>query len=951
MTTVHLYRHPFADAPPQEFEVESLAAWLLVHYEGGPFGAIQVFAGEPSGATEVTHDLTAILRGDAPLYVVLESPGDPINIGYAIISMVLSAAVNALLAPDPTGMTNRDQQSQNNQLANRENQVRLMERVEDIYGTVRSIPSLMMPTYNKYIANQKVEYGYYGIGRGYYDVSDVRDGDTLVSEVSGASAAVYAPFTSPNSGVPQLQIGDPIIDPVLTVSRSSSVDGIVLKPMNQLQLTPGLIYNFFGAGVGSPAVGVPASAFDIVQQPESSRRPNFSAVAENGQTLTISMAPVTKLRDGTGGAGFSATATAGTNIFTVLGAPGPGFFLGTAIGSTFNAFGFVAPANLGPFTVVGVSPTGESIQVAEALATEGPLGGVTFEVVVDYSGVRTIGQVENGFVILAAPNGFSTQDQPLGGAAGAGGFGQVADLSVDNDLVDWTDWFTLPDASRAEVWTNVLARNGVYKDDGSKSGATVAYEVQIEQLTGLGVPTGLVETVTGSLTGSTSEERAETLERVTAWVGPARVRARRTTPFDYDFGGLVVDEITWADLYGVTPVDKLHFGNKTTVHTVTQANSRATTIRRRELNALVSRKLPIFDGTNFSGEFDGDGLLVAGTIAGTSRMVDIVAAVAADPQIGNDPGRVGIDLTQIYAVQGQLEAWSAAVGQFNYTFDSDALSFEETISTIANAAFCTAYRQNGLIRMAPDLPQATAVAMYSHRNKRPKSETLTRTFANDGEYDGVELAYMDPETESQETIRLPLGGDYTKLKKVEVPGIRDYTQAWYRANRELNRLRYQRLLLETDTTTDARALLPNARVLIVDNTRFKSYDGEVIAQAGLTLTLSRDVEFLPAAPHSIVLQRRDGTFQSIACTAGATPNQVVLAGAPGEAIVTQQTPEGGIRTIFSFAADSARAAQSYLVQEIGISDGSYIRLGCINYADEYYAADSEPVPDKALVIN
>jgi hypothetical protein len=63
------------------------------------------------------------------------------------------------------------------------------------------------------------------------------------------------------------------------------------------------------------------------------------------------------------------------------------------------------------------------------------------------------------------------------------------------------------------------------------------------------------------------------------------------------------------------------------------------------------------------------------------------------------------------------------------------------------------------------------------------------------------------------------------------------------------------------------------------------------------------------------------------------------------------TPEDGIRTIFSFAADSARGAQAWLVQEISRTDGGYMRVRAMNYASEYYAADALAIPAKAGVIN
>ena len=113
-------------------------------------------------------------------------------------------------------------------------------------------------------------------------------------------------------------------------------------------------------------------------------------------------------------------------------------------------------------------------------------------------------------------------------------------------------------------------------------------------------------------------------------------------------------------------------------------------------------------------------------------------------------------MPQLYSVQQQLDAWSSEAGQFNYTFDSDNMSFEETILTIANAGFCNAYRQSGKIRLAFDKKQTSSTALFTHRNKKPSGESITRRFANDAEYDGVEFLYVDPETFQTETITLPL---------------------------------------------------------------------------------------------------------------------------------------------------------------------------------------------------
>jgi len=944
---IRVYEHPFAPCAPRVFEAPSLAEWLLEHYGETPKGNVQIFAGEPSAETEISRDLEALLNANAPEYVILESPGEPATIVSLLISVVLSIA-SAILFPPPDmpANVNRTQQSPNNALGSRENQVRLLQRVEDIYGTVKSVPSLMMPTYVKYQNNARIEFGYYCVGRGYYNISEVKDGETPIGSITGASAAVYPPFHSPNDGsAPQLQIGSAIIDAIVSVRRAVETDGFTLKALNQLQLPPIESYVYAKAGdtrVVTTADGreieIPGNTRDQILQLNA--RPNFNAISEVGQTVTISNLDETYAADG------ACEVEGATRQYTDTSSEPKLLFTKLRPGDQVTISGFVNAANNGTF-IVDTKPADNIIRVTSGSQVDEagfPLPryvhaeGVIFHP--GFAGTRTIAEVNDQVLVLDGatfPDDHGYDPELL------------TTVVVNNGLVDWTDWIVQPALDRTQVWANVVAAQGIYADNGGRSPMSVSYELQIEQLDLDLNPTGNVETVPSTMTGATTDERGETLERVTGWVGPARVRMRRTSPYLYDFKGTIVDEIKWADLYSVSPIARSHFGNKTTIHTVTRATPRATAVRNRQLNCIASRLLPRWTGSGFSGAFDAEGRHVSGTLQATGFLHDVIAAVTLDPKIGNRP-LAELDMVQMSAQVDLAYAIHPELPTFSYTFDSENISLEETIQTIANAGACIAYRQSGRVRLAFDRAQPASTALFTHRNKRPDAETITRTFANDADYDGVEFIYQDPETQQAETIRLPLDGSFTKLKKYEIPGIRSYPQAWLRAAREYRKLIGQRISIETETTTDARALLPNARVDIVDNTRFRSFDGEIVGQSGLELTLSRDVEFIPAVNHSIVLIRRDGSLESINGTAGSEPNKVVLLSLPSEAIVTEGGQDG-IRTIFSFASDDAREAQAYLVQEIGVSDGQYIQIRAINYSADYYAADIQAIPPKESVIN
>ncbi|ETF00931.1 hypothetical protein W822_19970 [Advenella kashmirensis W13003] len=944
MTLIRFYDHPLAGTAAKDFRADSLYDWVRTYYADRPIvGSIQFFRDTAAAGNEILHTgspderLAQLREENGPIYVVFQNPGDPATtVGAILINIAVAVAltvVSAILFPPPRqpGNVNRTQSSDNNKLADRENKVRYMERVEDIFGTVLSVPSLMMPTYNKYIKHRRVEFGYYCVGRGYYELNDIKDADTLVSGIDGASAAIYKPFTSPNSGdAPVTQIGDAIIDPILTVDRAVEIDGMTLKAWNQVQLPNSVQEYGFAANPGG----------DYISQ-GSPARPNFNSVIDIGDTITVSNSSFTRPARSYDQVNYDAT----TGLFSRTSGFGNITNYGLAVGDTIQVTGF-APTDFlnGTYTVDFVSLN--SIGVAESISPSAPdaANGTVSRAVQTYSfdGTYEVAEVGDKQIRLTT----STFPAYLNN----GGSAPTGRLQI-NGRSQFTDWVTLPQKDRTEVWVNVVANNGMYKFDGGYSVATVEFHLEWQQLDANFNPQGPIIQVWGSVSGSVTDERATTLEHVTGWTGPIRVRMRRLTDYDYGYEGTVMDEIKWTDLYAVTPVAKAHFGNKTTIHTVTYPTARATSARTRQLNCLASRLIPTFNGSVFSGAFDAEGRHVSGTIHKTSQIVDIIGAVMLDPKIGNRSVD-DVDMAQIYGVQYQLNQTHWEMGQFNYTLDSDNLSLEDTISMIANAAFCVAYRQPTQIRLAPDLRQDRSVAMFTHRNKQPKSETITRTFANDGEYDGVEFLYTDPDSNQTETIILPTDGNYTRLKRFEIPGIRSFAQAWLRANREYKKLMGQRVRVETGVTLDGRALLPNKRIDVVDNTRFKSFDGDVVGWDGaLTLRLSQPAEFTPGEDHSIVLMKRDGSLDSIPVTPGADAEHVVLQNLPSENPVTEYGSDQGIRTIFSFAPEGRRAAMAYLITDLDMKDKKYVKVTGINYSDAYYEADTQPIPAKETVIN
>jgi len=838
---ISIYDHVFETSEPEIVTCNSVAEWMLDNKKR--LVNFAVFNGQPSNETDITRDVNALMS-DSGEYIVLISPCGALDFIFPFWSgsvRVVNYLAKQLIPDLPSNsLQNRTQQSANNALAGRTNEARVLQRIEDIYGEVRSYPSLLQPVYSKYINNTQYEYSYMCIGRGWYDIDDVRDGETLLSEINGTKAEFYNPFTSPNSGSPFSTIGGAIGESIKTVKKSNNVDGEVLQARNQFTLTQG----------GS------------IQ---------FKKAADAGST-------------------------------------GDRLIVATPVSEFFDALS----------NGVGLDITGAGVY--------------------------------NGSYVIASVLGADTIE--LTTATFASTSTTTVTLTNTTAEPEWSDWVTLKDADMTQVWVNIIAQQGLYYENSDgRYNLAVNFEINYQQMVG-GVPTGSIYTHSDNLTGVTPDQRAKTIEITTGWIGSTRVRVRRTNNHNFGFSGNVVDEVKYESLSAVTHISNSDFGNVTTVQTVTKATQRALSLKERKFNLNAMRKLPLVsnDYVTASGAFNPDGSIASGVIYGTRRFIDIIAAITQDPYIGKQP-LTALDMPQIYSVWDDIQGdyFTPIYSFFDYTLDDDNTSYEETVRLIANAVFCTAYRQNGKIRFTFDKPQTASTALFTHRNKKPSSDVISRRFTADAEFDGIELTFNYNVSDAQEVIKLPLSGLATNYKKIEQTGVREYEVAYIRAAREYNKLQYQRVSIETETTTDGRLLLPNQRIDIVDNTRFDSQDGEVIAQSGLTLTLSRNLVF-GVGTHSILLMKRDGSLESIGCTAGTQSNKVVLDYAPSEAINTTHGGANGVRTIFSFGADSVASANSYLVQEVSISDNSYVKVSAINYDANYYKDDLLAVPNPEDVL-
>ena len=162
----------------------------------------------------VQNDITPKTKADAWAfkdltgdYQVLCHAGEPTTL--ALIAAVISIG-SAVYTNMPDMSVPQDTSgSPNNSLAQRQNKHRVNERVPDIYGRAKSTPDGISPFYRYYKDNIQVEECLLCFGTGSFaiDENSIKEGETPISTIEGASISIYEPNQSLVDPNPQIKIG------------------------------------------------------------------------------------------------------------------------------------------------------------------------------------------------------------------------------------------------------------------------------------------------------------------------------------------------------------------------------------------------------------------------------------------------------------------------------------------------------------------------------------------------------------------------------------------------------------------------------------------------------------------------------------------------------------------------------------------------------------------------
>lgn len=177
MNTVILCENCFEPDTWETVACDSISALLASRFVKFPETARIYYKYVAESADVTPYDDASIERLEQleGTFYVIVYPELPIWAVILIIAIAVAAVailVIHFLKPSPS-IPNTQQTSPNNSLTERSNQVRINQRIPDIFGEVQSIPDMIMVPYRIFVDNRELEIAYMCVGRGDYTVGSV----------------------------------------------------------------------------------------------------------------------------------------------------------------------------------------------------------------------------------------------------------------------------------------------------------------------------------------------------------------------------------------------------------------------------------------------------------------------------------------------------------------------------------------------------------------------------------------------------------------------------------------------------------------------------------------------------------------------------------------------------------------------------------------------------------
>lgn len=313
----------------------------------------------------------------------------------------------------------------------------------------------------------------------------------------------------------------------------------------------------------------------------------------------------------------------------------------------------------------------------------------------------------------------------------------------------------------------------------------------------------------------------------------------------------------------------------------------------RRISVIATRKLPVWNGASWSAPVATRS--IAWALADAARST-VYSAGLSDAEI---------DLDALLALDA---LWSARGDFFDYRVEQSG-TWWEAIQTIARAGRAQCAMQGGILRTVRDGPATVPVTLFSERNIKAGSFSLSYIHQTADTADRIRVKYWEAQTWSERSVTADLGNSTSaKAATVTLPGITGRAHAFREGKYLAAANHYRRRIARFETEMEGRIPVFGDLVAIQHSMPAWGQQAEVLAwdAADRRMSLSEPMTWTAGATHKVILRRGSGSaFGPVVVTRGASDDEILFAAAPDFEILTGTE---AVRTHVSFGRNETYAA-------------------------------------------
>jgi hypothetical protein len=478
-------------------------------------------------------------------------------------------------------------------------------------------------------------------------------------------------------------------------------------------------------------------------------------------------------------------------------------------------------------------------------------------------------------------------------------------------------WYVVSEAQSVggTLFFDIELPTGLYtlnSSTGALNARTIQFEFKVQQIDANLKPVGNIFTFAKTITAQTNEAIRVSYAVQPGGVSNWRVKMRRITPKGTN---TQIDLIVWQGcrMERELSLSRIIYENCTLLALRIRANEMISATSSTRVTVRARRKIKV------PGQ---------STLQFTKNPAYILYDAYTNVLYGAGKTESEIDMPTLNAAAA---GWAASPG-FNGVF-TGRVSMYEAMKTILQPVVARPLLDGQQLSIVHDGVKPIRTAMFSEGNMVENSFSLSYTFDDYTEADGVEVEYRDPSTFDPAYVRTP--EDSVIPETINLFGCSDKTQAQEFADLYWERKAYQRLLVQFKTELEGHIPRLGDRIGVQHALPNWGQGGNVVGLNGLQVMFDKALDWSGTNHYVLFKGDKGQPIGPYAITRGATdyigilPTPLPVVGV-GQGVEPTTYAFGKLSTFF----------KDFIVTKVEHVEGIQVAITGLNYDERVFAKAS-----------